>query len=687
MRPPEGGQANLSAASQPAGESPQPVSTNQLIFAATLALAVFLTYQPAWFGGFIWDDAAHVTRPELRSAQGLYRIWFDLRATQQYYPLVHSVFWLEHKLWGDSTLGYHLVNIALHVAAALLAASLLRRLAVPGAWLAAAIFALHPVNVESVAWITELKNTLSAVFYLGAAIAYIHFDRTRKARWHLTALGLFGLGLLSKTVVATMPAALLVVFWWKRGRLDWRRDVRPLLPFFLIGAGAGVFTAWVERKLIGAEGAEFKFTLIERFLIAGRVIWFYLHQLFWPANLVFIYPRWRIDQADWWQYLYPAATLLVLAALWRLRRQTRAPLATALLFVGTLFPVLGFLNVFPFIYSFVADHFQYLASLSIIAFVSSGLALLLKRATGAWRLAGQLGCLALLAGLAVLSWRQSRMYTDIDTLYLTTIERNPDCSMAHYNLGQRLLERGEVDEAIKHYREAVRIKADDAEAYNGLGLADANRGYVDEAIENYHNALRFRPRYAEAHNNLGTALLDRQQVDEAIRQFEAALEIAPDYAQAHNNLGHALTIHGRTKQAIEQAIYHCRRALKIMPEYAEAHLNLGNALVGAGKTDEAVDEYHKALKIKPFYVDAHFNLGQVLAQGGKFDDSVSHFRQALEIRPNYVEAHISLGFALSQLKRDDEALMRYQDALRLAEDHNDMESVDRIRKLIGELPR
>ena len=295
--------------------------------------------------------------------------------------MVHSVFWVEHKLWGDATLGYHLVNILLHAFSALLLLKILRQLEISGAWLAAAIFALHPVQVESVAWISELKNTLSGVFYLGSALIYLNFDQTRRLKFYVAALVLFGLGLLSKTVIATLPAALLVVFWWQRGKLSWKQDVRPLLPFFLAGVVMGLFTAWVERKFIGAEGKVFDLTLLERMLIAGRVVWFYLGKLFWPAGLVFIYPRWEVSGTVWWQYLFPAATLLLLAGLWAWRRRNRGPLAALLFFVGTLFPALGFLNVYPFRYSFVADHYQYLAGLGVITVVSAGAAQLLGR----WR--------------------------------------------------------------------------------------------------------------------------------------------------------------------------------------------------------------------------------------------------------------------------------------------------------------
>ncbi len=199
--------------------------------------------------GFIWDDHAHVTRPELRSWYGLFRIWFDLGATQQYYPMLHSAFWVQYWFWDDATLGYHLVNILLHATVAVMVAMILRQLAIPVAYLAAAIFALHPVHVESVAWITELKNTLSAVFYLGSAMVYLRFDQQRRISLYLWALCLF---VLSKTVTATLPAALLLIFWWQRGHLEWKKDIMPLLPFFLIGAVFGIFTSWVERTQIGA---------------------------------------------------------------------------------------------------------------------------------------------------------------------------------------------------------------------------------------------------------------------------------------------------------------------------------------------------------------------------------------------------------------------------------------------------
>ena len=332
-----------------------------LLFCAALA-----AYWPALNGEFLWDDNAHVTKPELQSLHGLFRIWFEVGATQQYYPVLHSAFWVEHRLWGDSVLGYHLTNLCLHVLAACLLMWMVRRMALPGAWLAAFLFALHPVCVEAVAWIAEQKSTLSAVFYLAAASTYLNFDRTRRKAAYFQALGLFVLALLSKTVTATLPAALLLIFWWQRRRIEWRRDVQPLAPFFLLGAGLGLFTAWVERNVIAAEGPEFALSFLQRVLLAGRVIFFYFGKLIWPANLTFTYPRWTVDPSQWQQYVFPVGILAMAAALIWLARRQRGPLAAFLYFCGTLFPALGFFNVFPFLYSYVADHFQYLASLGIL---------------------------------------------------------------------------------------------------------------------------------------------------------------------------------------------------------------------------------------------------------------------------------------------------------------------------------
>ncbi len=583
-----------------------------LLIALLIVGCTFLAYLPALDGGPLWDDAAHITRPELRPLHGLWRIWSDLGATQQYYPLLHSAFWMEYKLWGDATLGYHLVNLLLHAAAAILVMLIMQRLGLPGAWLGALIFALHPVCVESVAWIAEQKNTLSTVFYLSAALLYLDFDQTRRRSQYFLALALFVMALMSKTVTGTLPAALLVVFWWRRGRLGWRRDVLPLLPWFALGAAAGLFTAWVERNFVGAEGPGFALTLVERFLVAGRALWFYLGKLVWPANLMFFYPRWHVDPAEWWQYLFPLAALAALAGLCLLAPKRRGPLAGALIFTGTLFPALGFFNVYPFIYSYVADHFQYTASLGIIVPVAAGLASAVTAGTRRWAVAA--ACLAL-AALGVLTWRQCGMYHDMETLFQETIERNPTSWVAQYNLGVLIAGApGRREEAIQHYREAARLKPDYAMAHYNLAHALAETpDRLPEAIAEYRTALHIDPESAKAHNELGLALSKISgRLPEAIQEYQAALRIDPDSAEAHNNLGIALL---NTPGRVSEAIPHFQAALRIKPDSAEIHNNLGGALsLVPGRLQEAIEEYRAALRIQPDYPDARYNLEAALSK-------------------------------------------------------------------------
>ncbi|HUJ51639.1 MAG TPA: tetratricopeptide repeat protein, partial [Bryobacteraceae bacterium] len=665
------------------------LSTRDLATSGALLLGTLCAYWPALGGGLIWDDSAHVTRPELRSLDGLWRIWFQLGATQQYYPLLHSAFWTEHRLWGDAVFGYHLANVLLHATAALLVVLIVRRLSIPGAWLAGFVFALHPVCVNAVAWISEQKSTLSAVLYLGAALAYLHFDQTRRKSQYALALALFILAMLAKTVTATLPAALLVVLWWRRGRLDWRRDARPLLPWLAIGTAAGLFTAWVERKLIGAEGPDFSISLLDRCLLAGRVIWFYLAKLIWPENLVFIYPRWTIDPSIWWQYLFPIGAVALGGALWLLARRQRGPLAGFLFFVGTLVPVLGFLNVYPFVYSYVADHFQYLASLGIIVPASAALALGTQRLPLSARRLSLVPAVALLATLGVLTWRQAAIYRDSQTVYRATLQRNPGSWMAHNNLGAELLDvPGRSSEAISHLETALQLKPNSAEAHNNLGKALGRMtGRERDAIAHFETALRIRPRFPEAENNLGRALSQMGRPQEAIPHFEAALEIRPGFAEAHSNLGVALLdVPGR----LPDAIAHFKAALLIDPDLAQAHNGLGSALAEQpGQAPEAIREFQAALRINPEYAEAHSNLGQSFSDlPDRLPDAVREYQAALHIRPDYPEALNGLGVTLSKMGHPGDAIAEYQSALRLRpgypEAHNNLGTA--LSQIPGRLP-
>ena len=550
-----------------------------VLFAATLA-----AYEPAWHGGPIWDDDHHLTPVELQSLAGLGRVWFEVGATPQYYPIVHTAFWMMHRISGDDTFGYHLLNIALHAISAWLVAMILRRLKVPGAWLAATIFALHPVHVESVAWMTELKNTLSGVFYLTAAWVYLRFDEDRRTAYYVLSMALFLLALMSKSVTATLPAALLVVFWWQRGRLEWRRDVWPLAPFLLLGVASGLLTAWVERAFIGAVGEHYQLTIVERALVAGRVIWFYLGKLVWPANLIFTYPRWQVSQMVWWQYVFPAAFVALVAVLWWWRTRSRAPLAAVLFFAGTLVPALGFVNVYPFKYSFVADHFQYLASISVIALAAAALVTGIRRWTSLKGSAEIVACVALAIPLAALTSAQSRQYVNAETLYRTTLARNPSSWMAHNNLAVIKLHGSpaDVDEAIAHIRESLRLYPEHAEAHNNLGLAYQRMNRFEDALREHAEAVRLQPDYADAYYNLGIDAQALGRLDEAVTDYRQSLRLSPKSAAAHNNLGSTLAQLGRFQEAAEEF----RAALALEPDSAVAQDNLQRALSELAKAKQ-----------------------------------------------------------------------------------------------------
>lgn len=666
-----------------------------------LWLITFVIYQPAWQGGVLWDDPAHLTRPELQSVAGLQRIWTDVRATQQYYPIVNSAFWVMNKLWGHQTFGYHLINILLHASSAFLFGLLLRRLSVPGAWLAACLFAVHPIEVESVAWMTELKNTLSGFFYLFAAHAYLRFDEKRQTRFYVIAIGVFVLALMSKTVTATLPGALLVVFWWQRGRIDWRRDVVPLVPFFILGLSGGLATAWIERTLLGAQGAEFQISAIQRGLIAGRVIWFYLGKQLWPSTLIFMYSRWRVSPQEWWQYLFPAAAIALVAGAWWWRTRSRAPLAFILLYIGALFPALGFFNVYPFRYSYVADHFQYLAGLPTFAAVAAVITLLTSRWITSPSSRAAL-IFVLCAPLAALSWFQARHYVDATTLWNVTLARNPDCWMCHSNLAAEQVDKGpehfedaiahlqtalrlypasapahntlglvyqrmgRLDEALTEAREAVRLDPDLAEAHYNLALDHQLQGELDAAIESYNECLRLDPTNAKARFNLANALRSLSRFDEAVAQLSLAVELDPNSPEIRQNLGSLLLRLGHTPEAATQF----REAVRLKPDSAENHNNLGLSLRRSGQLAAAVEEFREAARLMPTSVAILRNFGEGLLAAGRLNDAVVVFNGALALEPdaNRPDLYNMLGVAEGRLGRRDAAIRAFQEALRLRPD-------------------
>jgi Tfp pilus assembly protein PilF len=613
----------------------------------------------------VWDDDAHVTKPALQSLAGLASIWTNPHATQQYYPLLHSAFWIEHRLWGDATMGYHLTNVLLHALAALLTVVLLQRLKVPGAAFAGILFTVHPVCVESVAWISEQKNTLSLVLYLLSALAYLRFDAGRKRSAYAAALALFLLALLTKTVTATLPAALLVVFWWKRGSLSLRRDVLPLLPWFAFALAGGLVTSWVERSMIGAAGPEFALSAPERVLLASRVVWFYLGKLLWPFGLMFIYPHWDVhaSAASWIPFL--ACALLATAGLWILGRRARGPLAAWLLFVGGLFPALGFVNVYPFIFSYTADHFQYLASLPILASIAAGASALHGRLPAPLKAPALVLASLAVGTLAILSTAQSRTYQDGPTLYRTTLQQNPSCWMAHNNLGLWYESQGDTARALSEYEEALRLKDTLPMAHNNLGaILRRVPGRHDEARAHLERALELQPVYSEAANNLGVWFEDTGDLANAALRFRDALRMAPSNAEAANNLGSVLA---RTPGGLAEAMAQFREAIRLSPGFAAAHNNLGSALLQSpGGRASAVSEFQEAIRLNPGLAEAHLNLGNAwLGDPSRTADAAEEYQKAIRLNPNLGEAHNNLGLILNQERRPAEAVPEFREALRL----------------------
>jgi Flp pilus assembly protein TadD len=654
---------NVPRRNSDAGSAPLVVRrSSDWLWALALVAGVALAYGPAWRAGFIWNDSDYVTAPALRSLAGLGRIWSEVGATEQYYPLLHSWFWVQSWFFGDAPLGYHAVNILAHAGAAVLFALVLRRLAVPGAWAAAALFALHPVAVESVAWVAEQKNTVSLVLYLAAALAWLRFEEQRGGARYAVATALFLAALLTKSLTATLPAALLVIAWWRRGRIDWRADVRPLLPWFAAGVAFGLFTAWVEHRVVGARGAEFELSFLERALLAGRVSWFYLGKLTWPAELIFIYPRWEISAAVWWQWLFPVALLGLLAAAWVARVRSRAPLAALLFFLGSLFPTMGFLNVYGFHFSFVADHWQYLPMLGPLALAAAA------AATWTARLGADARRLALIGGVAVLAllgwrtWAQAQLYRDIETFYRETLAANPASWMSRTNLGLLLLEDGRVEEALSHLREAERLKPLRAEVVNNLGTALRAAGRAEEAREKFRRATELKTGYVEAEFNHALALAEAGRAEEAAAGYVRVLALRPTHAKAANNLGN-LRLATRDAAAAERLF---RQALAAAPEFMDARHNLGMALFAQRRGGEAIAEWRRVLAAEAGRDVTRWLLAVALAAERRPAEAVPVLEELVRRQPGNADARMLLAQCLWETGRRAEAQRVRAEAERLA---------------------
>jgi len=598
-----------------------------VLITALLLIATILAYLPALQAGFIWDDDQYVTENRALAAglDGLAHLWIPPAlqseeafrqglVTPQYYPVVFTTFWIEWQLWDGAAAGYHVVNLLLHIANALLATFVARRIGIGalGAWAIGFLFALHPAHVESVAWVTERKNVLSTCFYLLAAIAYLRFDRERTSQvardgndtpwaWYGLAGLLFFAALLSKSVTASLPVAIVLFLLFMRERITWRR-AWPLAPMLVLGAAAGLHTGYLERYHVGAIGPDWDFSLAERILIASKAFLFYPWKVVAPWPLVFIYPRWSIDAGgaiQSWPVVVSAAVGVGLLVLW-IRRGVRWPLLAFLFYGVSIFPALGFANVYPHRFSFVADHFQYLASLGAIGLLAGAVAAAIRSR------AARLGILALVCVvLGGLTFRQALIYDDAETLYRATVERNPDAWMAHTNLSQILLSEAQ----------AARRAGDE-----GAMLAAAR-----EAAAHARAAIEARPGHEAALTNLAEALRLQGRFDEAIPRMREAIESLKDRLAFLESRGVE-----RLANAVRGAIAGDYALLGRLHEF--------NAERGL-----AVDSYQTALAWNDDLTIAHEAHARLAVEGGDLATAATHYQRVVERFPQHVDALLALG--------------------------------------------
>jgi tetratricopeptide (TPR) repeat protein len=599
------------------------------LLALALVLATVLAYQRACHGAFLWDDNLYVSEnPLLTAPDGLWRIWFSLDSPSQYFPLTYTTFYLERPFWGLNSAGYHWVNLLLHAANALLVWRLLARLRAPGAWLAAAVFALHPVQVESVAWISERKNVLMAFFFLLALLAWLRFlneKTTRPGLFYFLALLCYALALAAKTTACTLPAALLLILWLEKIPISWRR-LAQVAPFLALGAGMGLVTVWWEGSHQGTQGKLFAIPWLERGLIACRALWFYAGKLLWPENLCFSYPRWTISASDPAAYGWVLATAALGVAVWRGRQWAdRGVAAAAAFFAVTLSPVLGFIMLYTFVYSFVADHYQYVACLGPIALAAAAMHWGLARLAKPARWLEPVCCAVLLATLGALTWAQCGQYAGAETLWRATLARNPDSGMAHNNLGNLLLKQGQAVDAIAHLRKALALRPENAETHYNLGNALLEHGDLEEAIAQFRQSLQIQPDFSPVFKNLGLALLRNGDFDGAMACYEKTTVLSPNPVVRWYELGTNFLNYGHWPEAIG-----CfRQAVSNSPPFAEAWAGLGLACFHNGQSREAVASWQKALEINPALPQVQNHLAAVLATAS--DDSLRNGLKAVAL--------------------------------------------------------
>ena len=642
-QPAEPSRRQAQAATLSAGES-STLRIDPILFgiaALGLGMLVAAAYFPALSAGFVWDDRAFTAAAAVQEPAGIRRIWFspsEIEGEGHYWPLTYTTFWLEHRLWGFWAPGYHAVNLLLHFANAFLVWHLLRRLnALPvwAAWLAAALFAVHPVHVEAVAWIIGRKDLLATLFYLGAALAWLRTLDTaatapwRRHLWHLLALALFAASLLCKSIGVTLPIALLVQRWWAQGRLA-VADCWRVAPFFAVAVGFGVADLFYYKEIIDVD-----YALIERVLIAAQALWFYVGKLLWPTELMPIYPHWRVDLAAAAPWAYALGALAVAAMLWLLRgRIGRGALAGAAFFAITLAPTLGLVPFGYMQFAFVANRYQYLADIGaltvIVGAVTVAVGGLGKQ--GRWPAVGVAA--ALLIVLCTLTWQQAGIYRDEIVFFERVVAGNPSARDAHFNLGSALFEAGRQEEGLAAVRTSLALRPESMKAQYGAGLMLYQLGQLDEALAHLQRALAMNANNHVVQYATAMVLAAMGRGDEAQQHYRRSLQINPRHRPAHLKLAELLARSGQTAAAEE----HVQQALTMRPDAPDALLILAGIEFNRQRYRAALDLFRRVADRRPGSARAWSGIGAALYYLGEPDEALRHLDRALALDPSLAEA-------------------------------------------------
>lgn len=671
-----------------------------LVGVGLLVILTIATYIPTLSNGFIWDDDYYVTNNHLLTSwEGLQRIWTDVfpdparYPLPQYYPLTHTSFWVEYHLWHLSPVGYHATNIVLHTLNALLVWLILRKLAVPGAFLAAVIFAVHPINVESISWVAERKNVLSLLLFLTSLYVYLRFagilpgrtpgrlsvkdnllklpDDPQRLYW--LAFILFLGALFAKTVTSSMPVVALLLIWWKRRKLT-GKEIVPALPLIVVGAGMGALTAYLEKWRVGvaARPDEWIYApdalgqFAARCMIAGKVIWFYIGKLLVPYPLIFNYPRWQIDPHNLPQYGFLAAAVVMVILLFVLAKKIGyGPLVAVLFYLITLFPAMGFVNVWPMQYSFVADHFVYLPSIGLIALFAA----IVWKYLPPEPLAGAMAVvIAVMIGLGV---SQQKTYFSNATLWRTTlVKTNQKSWLAANNYGLLLYNENRIPEAQEWFEKVIALKPNHPEARLNLAKIEQRRAqvagdlraqattnpstqlaalipttspaeYNENAIKLYEDALRVQPNYVDAHFYLARLLLSLNRTDEAVAHLQEAVKLDPHHYDARIALGDLAYKAGKYPEALDQYAL----AEESEPDLPAAYAKTGTVLLALGRVEDGFQQWDTVLKLAPKDPSWATQFGQDMLTSGEYPKATGYFQFALRIDPRFVPAINGLGVA------------------------------------------